>query len=153
MHKRTQDVLDNFIMQNVTGELVMTTSVKLKKICVYLLICCECHFVLWNWSMHHVFWSVAKLKRMNKKMWLTPLLCFFQKCPLWCSGNMLASYLWGWQFEPETLCGKIGSCLLLVDSLQYRTLTNCMYWFPLPIQLPIVIWPVQCWKWSKTPTI
>ena len=22
--------------------------------------------------------------------------------------------------------------------LQYRTLTNCMYWFPLPFQLPIV---------------
>ena len=29
--------------------------------------------------------------------------------------------------------------LPLVGSLQYRTLTNCMYWFPLPFQLPIVI--------------
>ena len=34
---------------------------------------------------------------------------------------------------------KAGSCLLLVGSLQYRTLTNCMYWFPLPFQLPVVI--------------
>ena len=32
-----------------------------------------------------------------------------------------------------------GSCLPLVSSLQYRTLTNCMYWFPLPFQLPVVI--------------
>ena len=24
-----------------------------------------------------------------------------------------------------------------------------MYWFPLPFQLPVVIWPVQCWKWHK----
>ena len=35
--------------------------------------------------------------------------------------------------------GKAGSCLPLVGSLQYRTLTNCMYWFPLPFQLPVVI--------------
>ena len=35
--------------------------------------------------------------------------------------------------------GKAGSCLLLVGSLQYRTLTNCLYWFPLPLQLPVVI--------------
>ena len=26
-----------------------------------------------------------------------------------------------------------------------------MYWFPLPFQLPVVIWPVQCWKRHKTP--
>ena len=26
-----------------------------------------------------------------------------------------------------TQCGKAGSCLLLVSSLKYRTLTNCMY--------------------------
>ena len=48
-------------------------------------------------------------------------------------------------------CGKAGSCLPLVGSLQYRTLTNCMYWFPLPFQLPVVIWPVQCWKRRKNP--
>ena len=30
-----------------------------------------------------------------------------------------------------------GSCLPLVGSLQYRPLTNCMYWFPLPFQLPL----------------
>ena len=35
--------------------------------------------------------------------------------------------------------GKAGSCLSLVGSLEYRTLTNCMYWFPLPFQLPVVI--------------
>ena len=28
--------------------------------------------------------------------------------------------------------GKAGSCLPLVGSLQYRTLTNCISWFPLP---------------------
>ena len=28
--------------------------------------------------------------------------------------------------------GKVGSCLPLVSSLQYRTLVNYMYWFPLP---------------------
>ena len=56
-------------------------------------------------------------------------------------------------FDPHTvLSGKAGSCLPLVGSLQYRTLTNCMYWFPLPFQLPIVIWPVQCWKRRKTPS-
>ena len=47
--------------------------------------------------------------------------------------------------------GKAGSCLPSVGSLQYRTLANCMYWFPLPFQLPVVIWPVQCWKQRKTP--
>ena len=26
-----------------------------------------------------------------------------------------------------------------------------MYWFPLPFQLPVMIWPVQCWKQHKTP--
>ena len=40
-----------------------------------------------------------------------------------------------------TSSGKAGSCLPLVG----RTLTNCMYrMFPLPFQLPVVIWPVQC---------
>ena len=38
-----------------------------------------------------------------------------------------------------TLSGKAGSCLPLVGSLQYRTLANPMYWFPLPFQLPVVI--------------
>ena len=40
--------------------------------------------------------------------------------------------------------GKAGSCLPLVGSLQYRTLANFMYWFPLPFQLPVVMSPVQC---------
>ena len=34
---------------------------------------------------------------------------------------------------------KAGSCLALVGGLQYRTMINCMYWFPLPFQLPVVI--------------
>ena len=38
-----------------------------------------------------------------------------------------------------TLMEKAGSCLPLVGSLQYRTLANYMYWFPLPFQLPVVI--------------
>ena len=37
------------------------------------------------------------------------------------------------------LSGKAGSCLPLVGSLQYTTLANSMYWFPLPFQLPVVI--------------
>ena len=37
-----------------------------------------------------------------------------------------------WSLVPSTASsGKAGSCLPLVSSLQYRTLTNCMYWFPL----------------------
>ena len=72
--------------------------------------------------------------------------------PQWQSGNTLASHLWGrGSITCTALSGKAGSVLPLVSSLQYRTLTNCMYWFPLPFQLPVVIWPVQCWKRRKTP--
>ena len=39
----------------------------------------------------------------------------------------------------HTLYGKVGSCLLMVGSLKYSILTVCMYWFPLPMKLPIVI--------------
>ena len=67
-------------------------------------------------------------------------------------GNTLASHLWGRGLVPGMASsGKAGSCLPLVGSLQYTTLANYMYWFPLPFQLPIVIWPVQCWKRRKTP--
>ena len=38
-----------------------------------------------------------------------------------------------------TLSRKAGSCWPLVGSLQYRTLTNCMYWFPPPFQLLVKI--------------
>ena len=82
------------------------------------------------------------------------ILCRYKcsKGPRWQSGNTLASHLWGRGVFPSTASsGKAGSCLPLVGSLQYRTLTNCMYWFPLPFQLPVVIWPVQCWKRRKTP--
>ena len=45
----------------------------------------------------------------------------------------LASQIWNWQFKPWTLCGKVGSFLPVIGSLQYRTLTNCMIaLFPLP---------------------
>ena len=58
----------------------------------------------------------------------------------WQSGNTLASHLLGPGMVPSMASsGKAGSCLPLVGSLQYRTLTNCMYWFPLPFQLPVVI--------------
>ena len=67
-------------------------------------------------------------------------------------GDLLASHLCGRGSIPiMAVSGKAGSCLPLVGSLQYRTLANYMYWFPLPFQLPVVIWPVQCWKRRKTP--
>ena len=52
----------------------------------------------------------------------------------------LASHLCGRGSIPVmAVSGKAGSCLPLVGSLQYRTLANYMYWFPLPFQLPVVI--------------
>ena len=58
----------------------------------------------------------------------------------WQSGNTLASHLCGRGSIPVmAVSGKAGSCLPLVGSLQYRTLANYMYWFPLPFQLPVVI--------------
>ena len=42
-------------------------------------------------------------------------------------GSNLEPYVGRWQFLP------------MVGSLQYRTLTNCMYWFPLQRILPAVI--------------
>ena len=45
----------------------------------------------------------------------------------------------GGSIPVTALSGKAGSCLLLVGSLQYTTLANSMYWFPLPFQLPVVI--------------
>ena len=41
----------------------------------------------------------------------------------WCSGSTLASHLLGRRFKPWTICGKVGSCLLIIVSLQYRTST------------------------------
>ena len=74
------------------------------------------------------------------------------KGPRWQSGNTLTSHLCGRGSIPVmAVSGKAGSCLPLVGSLQYTTLANYMYWFPLPFQLPVVIWPVQCWKRRKTP--
>ena len=43
----------------------------------------------------------------------------------------------------DPMC-KVGACLPMVGSLQYRTLSNCMYWFPLPIKIPVMIRPIQC---------
>ena len=45
----------------------------------------------------------------------------------------------GGSIPVTALSGKAGSCLPLVGSLQYITLANSMYWFPLPFQLPVVI--------------
>ena len=60
--------------------------------------------------------------------------------PRWQSGNTLASHLCGRGSIPVmAVSGKAGSCLPLVGSLQYTTLANSMYWFPLPFQLPVVI--------------
>ena len=60
--------------------------------------------------------------------------------PRWQSGNTLASHLCSRGSIPVmAVSGKAGSCLPLVGSLQYTTLANSMYWFPLPFQLPVVI--------------
>ena len=60
--------------------------------------------------------------------------------PRWQSGNTLASHLCGRGSIPVmAVSGKAGSYLPLVGSLQYTTLANSMYWFPLPFQLPVVI--------------
>ena len=40
--------------------------------------------------------------------------------------------------QPDLYC-KASSCMTLVGSLQYRTLTNCIYYFPQPFQLPVTI--------------
>ena len=65
---------------------------------------------------------------------------FFHRVGAMVAGNTLASHLSGWGLVPGMASsGKAGSSLLLVGSLQYRTLTNCMYWFTLPFQLPVVI--------------
>ena len=69
-----------------------------------------------------------------------PLAYFQFRGPRWQSGNTLASHLCGRGSIPVmAVSGKAGSCLPLVGSLQYTTLANYMYWFPLPFQLPVVI--------------
>ena len=91
--------------------------------------------------------TLAVERDVKSQLW--PLMVF--RGLRWQSGNTLTSHIWDWGSVPDlTLSGKVGSCLPLVGSLQYITLTNCMYWFTLPIKLPVVIWPVQCWKWYKT---
>ena len=70
----------------------------------------------------------------------TKALLYKMKGPRWQSGNTLASHLCGRGSIPVmAVSGKAGSCLPLVGSLQYTTLANSMYWFPLPFQLPVVI--------------
>ena len=44
----------------------------------------------------------------------------------------------GIRFPARPQVGNAGSCLPLVGSLQYRTLTNCLYWFPLPFQRAVL---------------
>ena len=100
-------------------------------------------------------WFDSFLQRSYRSRLLSTLIdCITRifRGPRWQSGNTLASHLWGWGSIPVMASSeKAGSCLPLVGSLQYRTLANLMYWFPLPFQLPVVIWPVQCWKRRKTP--
>ena len=50
----------------------------------------------------------------------------------------LSAHLEWWQYPTNVMKGA-DSCLPLVGSLQYTTLANCMYWFPLTFQLPFVI--------------
>ena len=47
-------------------------------------------------------------------------------------------HLWGRRFKPWNLCREDSSFLLMVSSLQYKPLANCMYWFPLPIKNSLV---------------
>ena len=44
---------------------------------------------------------------------------------------------------PKTYVGKLVVVLPMVSSLQYRTLTSCMYWFPLAIKLPVNLYSVE----------
>ena len=43
------------------------------------------------------------------------------------------------QFPALPQVGKLVVACRLRQFLQYRTLANCMYWFHLPLELPIVI--------------
>ena len=86
---------------------------------------------LWDWQSSHSF-----------RNWLPARSCVWyvswrwNEGPRWQSGNTLAYHLWGRGSIPAMASsGKAASCLPLVGSLQYRTLTNCMYWFPLPFPL------------------
>ena len=83
--------------------------------------------------MHHL--------HQNESSIITAVLTLtYTRGPRWQSGNTLASHLCGRGSIPVmAVSGKAGSCLPLVGSLQYRTLANYMYWFPLPFQLPVVI--------------
>ena len=68
---------------------------------------------------------------------------YYYKGPRWQSGNTLASHLWDRGSNPgPTSSGKAGSCLLLVSkfTVQNTWHTECMYWFPPPTKLPVVIW-------------
>ena len=63
----------------------------------------------------------------NRASALSPVRVEPHTRPRWQSGNTLASHLWGRGSIPSTASsGKAGSCLPLVGSLQYRTLTNCV---------------------------
>ena len=86
--------------------------------------------------------TLLKPERLLKVLDSLYTTCFPEgtKGPRWQSGNTLASHLCGRGSIPVmAVSGKAGSCLPLVGSLQYRTLANYMYWFPLPFQLPVVI--------------
>ena len=100
-----------------------------------------------NSLLYHKKPYIGRLHRFQN--FLCHTVCKIQSCdalptqtkgPRWQSGNTLASHLCGRGSIPVmAVSGKAGSCLPLVGSLQYRTLANYMYWFPLPFQLPVVI--------------
>ena len=95
--------------------------------------------------------SVIKGRLSTIKVTLEwPPRLMFGKGSRWCSGNTIASHLWGRKFKPQNLSVIVGSCLPMVYSTEPWP-TNCMYCFPLSAKLPIMIWPVQCWKQGKTP--
>ena len=115
-------------------------------------VCCTQAAAVWH-SFTHIHFSLQSPCFVLFLSLETPGLLYLNgACVSFCHHIFLASHLWGWGSIPGTASsGKAGSCLPLVGSLQYRTLTNCMYWFPLPFQLPVVMWPVQCWKRRKIP--
>ena len=121
---------------------LLTVSVTLNKIYCKLILFSNLHFVLIEYYLPliGVLLVTYIFGTAHKDIYSNLLFAEQYKGPRWQSGNTLASHLCGRGLIPVmAVSGKAGSCLPLVGSLQYRTLANCMYWFPLPFQLPIVI--------------
>ena len=89
-----------------------------------------------NWPVYHYIWLLASAPSKKWHHYMLIYICAkFRACwqmksptaqtgPRWQSGNTPASHLWDRGSVPgPTSSGKAGSCLPLVGSLQYRTLT------------------------------